>query len=65
MRVAEVTQTACVTELERVNAELRAELEQARLSIAEVEESQTSLRLGYERLGIKCESLCNAAETLK
>jgi hypothetical protein len=48
-----------------VNAELRAELEQARLSIAEVEESQSSLRLGYERLGIECESLCNAAETLK
>lgn len=63
--MAEVTQTAHVTELERVNAELRVELEQARLRIVEDEESQSSLRSGYERLGIECESLHNAAETLK
>jgi chromosome segregation ATPase len=44
---------------------LRAELEQARLKIAEVEERQSSLRSGYTRLENDCESLCSAAKSLK
>jgi hypothetical protein len=33
-RVVDLTQSVCVTKLERANAELMAELEQARLAIA-------------------------------
>jgi FtsZ-binding cell division protein ZapB len=64
-RAMEVAQTACVTELERANAKLRAELEQDQIKIAEVEEYQGSLRSGYQKLKHECESLCNTAETLK
>jgi hypothetical protein len=41
------------------------EPEQARIKIAEMEERQGSLRLGYEKLGSECENLCNIAEILK
>jgi hypothetical protein len=44
---------------------LRAELEQARLKIVEVEERQDSLHLGYQKLENECESLGTIAETLK
>jgi chromosome segregation ATPase len=54
-----------VIELERANAELRVELEQARLKIAEVEERQDSLCLGYEKLKNECVNLRSMAETLK
>jgi hypothetical protein len=64
-RAMEVAQSARVTELERANTELRAELEQAWLKIAEVEERQDSLCSDYQKLENECESLHNAAETLK
>jgi chromosome segregation ATPase len=63
--VAEVAQNTRVTELERANVELRAELEHARLKIAEVEERQDSLCTGYQKLENECERLHNATETLK
>jgi hypothetical protein len=52
-------------ELERANAELRAELEQARIKNAEVEVCRGSLHSDYQKLEHECESLRNAAETLK
>jgi hypothetical protein len=64
-RAMEVAQNAHVMELELANADLRAELEQARLKIVEVEECQGSLRSGYEKLKNEYESLCNVAEALK
>jgi hypothetical protein len=44
---------------------LRAELEQAWLKIAEVEECQDSLCSGYQKLENECENLRSIAETLK
>jgi hypothetical protein len=61
-RALEVAYSAHVPKLDKANAELRAELEQARLKIAEAEESQNS---GYTRLEDECEALRNAAEALK
>jgi predicted nuclease with TOPRIM domain len=64
-RAVEVAQTARVMEHERANAELRADLKQAQLKIAEVEERQCSLRSGYTKLESECDGLHNAAEALK
>jgi hypothetical protein len=44
---------------------LIAELEQARLKIVEAEHRRNSLSLGYAKLEKECESLHNAAETLR
>jgi hypothetical protein len=63
--VVEASQFARATELDRAYAELRVELEQARLKIAEVEDCQSSLRLSYVRLENECKSLHNVAETLE
>jgi hypothetical protein len=63
--VVEVAQSSHVTELERVNTELRVEIEQAWIKIAEVEDREGSLHSGYERLEHECGSLCNVAETLQ
>jgi hypothetical protein len=64
-RAIEVVQGAHVMELERVNAELREEVEQARLRTAEAEERQNSLRPGYRKLEDECEGHRATAETLK
>jgi hypothetical protein len=53
-----------VIELERVNAELRVEVKQTHLKIAEAEEHQNSLHSGYSRLEDEGEGLRNATETL-
>jgi predicted nucleic acid-binding Zn-ribbon protein len=63
-RAIEAAQGACVTELERVNAELRVEVKQTHLKIAEAEEHQNSLHSGYSRLEDEGEGLRNATETL-
>jgi predicted nuclease with TOPRIM domain len=64
-RAMEVAQHAHVSELERANAELREELKQAQIKIAEVEKHWDSLCSGYEKLENECESLHNVTETLK
>jgi predicted nuclease with TOPRIM domain len=64
-RAMEVAQHAHVSELERANAELREELKQAQIKIAEVEKHRDSLCSGYEKLENECESLHNVTETLK
>jgi chromosome segregation ATPase len=61
----EVVQSTRVIELERANAKLRAELQQAWLKIAEVEERHDSLRSTYQKLESECESLRNATKTRK
>jgi hypothetical protein len=64
-RVVEVAQNARLPEFERVNAELRAELEQAQLKIAETEEHENSLHSSYTGLEDECEILRDATKTLK
>jgi hypothetical protein len=64
-RVMEVAQNASVMEPEQANANFRVELEQAQIKIAEMDEHQSSLRSGYEKLGSECENLHNVAEILK
>jgi hypothetical protein len=61
----EVVQSTHVPELERGNAELRAELEHAHLKNVETEERQNSLRSGYTKREDECEVLRHAAESLK
>jgi hypothetical protein len=63
--VVEVVQNARVLELERANAELRTELEQAGLKIVETKACENSLRSSYTRLEDECEILHDAAEALK
>jgi hypothetical protein len=64
-RAMEVVQHDRVTELERVNAELTAELEQSPIKIVMMEQHGDSLRLGYEKLESECEKFRDVAETLK
>jgi chromosome segregation ATPase len=64
-RAMEVAQTVRVIELERANAELRAEFKQSQIKIEEVEERQGSLRSGYTKLENQCENLHSVAEALK
>jgi hypothetical protein len=54
-----------VAELERANAELRAELEQSQLKIMEEEECPRSLRSGYDQLKNEFDELQGVAATLQ
>jgi predicted MarR family transcription regulator len=64
-RAVEVTNSAHVTELEWLNADLMAEFEYALLTIVEAESHWKSLYLGYTKLEEECASLHTTAETLK
>jgi archaellum component FlaC len=48
-RASEASQQNRVAELEQANAELRAELGQSRIKIAEMEERQNSLHSSYDQ----------------
>jgi hypothetical protein len=63
-RAMEVAQHDHVAKLERVNTELRAELEQSQIKTAQMEERQSSLCSGHDKLKIVLDELRAVAETL-
>jgi uncharacterized membrane protein len=63
-RAVEVVQHDRLLELERANAKLRAELEQSRIKIAEMEERQSSLCSGHDKLKNEFDELHGFAKTL-
>jgi hypothetical protein len=52
----------CIADLERMNAELKAELDQSHIKIAEMELRQDSLKSGYRQLSDKYNDLDSAME---